>query len=215
MPSGCRDFAVTLAEKPVSHRVLHRYQCHRKGLVEGTFVVLCHALSGRLYALITRRSVVQIRPPATNISGHRHKSVAFFFVGGFRQRWRASSKRWPPLSFRLITGYKMLTGIILISILGKCRESFTRSSGNLPSLVLPVHERACERIDARKGEGARRFDACDRRRDVRSALMLIAVRYEVHAVVGYERGRAAKSGPDCFVEHGFAAFPGWLWCGAL
>ena len=120
-----------------------------------------------------------------------------------------------PLSFRLITGYKMLTGIILISILGKCRESFTRSSGNLPSLVLPVHERACERIDARKGEGARRFDACDRRRDVRSALMLIAVRYEVHAVVGYERGRAAKSGPDCFVEHGFAAFPGWLWCGAL
>ena len=154
-------------------------------------------------------------PPATNISGHRHKSVAFFFVGGFRQRWRASSKRWPPLSFRLITGYKMLTGIILISILGKCRESFTRSSGNLPSLVLPVHERACERIDARKGEGARRFDACDRRRDVRSALMLIAVRYEVHAVVGYERGRAAKSGSDCFVEHGFAAFPGWLWCGAL
>lgn len=154
-------------------------------------------------------------PPATNISGHRHKSVAFFFVGGFRQRWRASSKRWPPLSFRLITGYKMLTGIILISILGKCRESFTRSSGNLPSLVLPVHERACERIDARKGEGARRFDACDRRRDVRSALMLIAVRYEVHAVVGYGHGRAAKSGPDCFVEHGFAAFPGWLWCGAL
>ena len=110
-------------------------------------------------------------PPATNISGHRHKSVAFFFVGGFRQRWRASSKRWPPLSFRLITGYKMLTGIILISILGKCRESFTRSSGNLPSLVLPVRERACEQVDAREGEGTRRFDACDRRRDVRSALM--------------------------------------------
>ena len=110
---------------------------------------------------------------------------------------------------------KMLTGIILISILGKCRESFTRSSGNLPSLALPVHERACERIDARKGEGTRRFDACDRRRDVRSALMLIAVRNEVHAVVGYEHGRAAKSGPGCFVEHGFAAFPEWLWCGAL
>ena len=76
-----------------------------------------------------------------------------------------------PLSFRVITGYKMLTGIILISILGKCRESFTRSSGNLPSLVLPVHERACERSDAGEGEGARRFDACDRRRYVRSALM--------------------------------------------
>ena len=45
--------------------------------------------------------------------------------------------------------------------------------------------------------------------------MLIAVRNEVHAVVGYEHGRAAKSGPGCFVEHGFAAFPKWLWCGAL
>ena len=67
--------------------------------------------------------------------------------------------------------HKMLTSIILISILGKCRESFTRSSGNLPSLVLPVHERACERSDAGEGEGARRFGACDRRRDVRSAPM--------------------------------------------
>lgn len=101
---------------------------------------------------------------------------------------------------------KMLTGIILISILGKCRESFTRSSGNLPSLALPVHERACERIDARKGEGARRFDACDRRRDVRNALMLIAVRNEVHAVVGYEHGRAAKRGPIVSLSMGLRPF---------
>ena len=83
---------------------------------------------------------------------------------------------------------KMLTGIILISILGKCRESFTRSSGNLPSLALPVHERACERIDAREGEGARRFGACHRRRDVRSALM--PLRGSRNVRVGMAGGRA-------------------------
>ena len=95
---------------------------------------------------------------------------------------------------------KMLTGIILISILGKCRESFTRSSGNLPSLALPVHERACERIDARKGEGARRFDACDRRRDVRSALM--PLRGSRNVRVGMAGGRTwASSSPSCDLEH--------------
>ena len=96
--------------------------------------------------------------------------------------------------------YKMLTGIILISILGKCRESFTRSSGNLPSLVLPVHERACERSDAGEGESARRFDACHRRRDVRSALM--PLRGSRNVRVGMAGGRTwASSSPSCDLEH--------------
>ena len=105
-----------------------------------------------------------------------------------------------PLSFRVITGYKRLTGIILISILGKCRESFTRSFGNLSTLVLPVHERACERIDARKGKGARRFDACDRRRDVRNTLM--SFRGSRNVRVGMAGGRTwAPSSPSCDFEH--------------
>ena len=127
-----------------------------------------------------------------------------------------SSKRWPPLSFRLITGYKMLTGYHTHKHLRKMSRILYSELWEIShrSFFLftkePVSESTQEKAKAHDD-----FDACDRRRDVRSALMLIAVRYEVHAVVGYERGRAAKGGPDCFVEHGFAAFPGWLWCGAL
>ena len=80
---------------------------------------------------------------------------------------------------------------------------------------IPSRDLAGTRAARRRG---RELRDCRIERHSRSQVVfekLIAVRYEVHAVVGYEHGRAAKSGPDRFVGHGFAAFPGWLWCGAL
>ena len=59
------------------------------------------------------------------------------------------------VSFSRYCLYKMLTSIILVSILGKCRESFTRSSGKSPhrSFFLftkePVSESTQEKAKAR------------------------------------------------------------------
>ena len=51
------DQMATLFDRDVSVIRRHiRNIFNEKELVEGTFVVSCHALSGRLFALITRRS---------------------------------------------------------------------------------------------------------------------------------------------------------------